>query len=331
MTKTKKISGWLNKYEKGSKVYVSSTTDPRYTRYKDSLDLYNYYKLQTDLENPSGGIQPGRGDGSILNTLAETGNTLYNMFDAYIPLTDAQKKIDNTLFQTAANIIKNNPNLTWGTDFPAVGEDSYEAYKNAPIHSPDIKTKNGSIKATGTWMGYARNNDYSNAKPHTEVVVAPPIKLNQGDTYVTKYGEYEIVSDPNSGAGVKLKNKKTGQVSEVNSNDIASHIYNKDANVTTPKPVQKTTPPPPVKKTTPPPPAQTQTTTTTATTPSTTTTTASQKTTTKKAVAPFDPKRGGFYSTDGKYYRFDINGNIVPADRNTNQGMKYGGWLNKYK
>ena len=55
--------------------------------------------------------------------------------------------------------------------------------------------------------------------------------------------------------------------------------------------------------------------------------------TVKKTTAPFKPKTGGFYTQDGKQWVYDKNGNLVPADRNTNQGYKYGGktWLDKYK
>lgn len=339
-----KYGGPLNKYEKGNTVYVSSATDPRYKRYKDSLDLYNYYKLQTQLENPSGGRMPGAGQGheyssfgDFMNTLAETGNTVYNMYAKlpFIPLTDEEKKNDEYLFKVASDIIKNNPDLTWGTDFPDIfpGEEDYKAYKNAKTHSSDIKTKDGSIRATGSWMGYARNNNYANTQPTQTVVVAPPMSLKKGDVYKTQYGEYEIVSNPTPGAGVKLKNKKTGQESEVNYQDMASHVYNKDASVSTP--TQKKTLPPAVKKTT--------TTTTTAATPTqqaeaetkTTTTTPSTQTTqtVKKTTAPFKPKTGGFYAEDGTYWRFDEKGNLVPAAKNTNQGYKYGGktWLDNYK
>jgi LAS superfamily LD-carboxypeptidase LdcB len=322
---------WLNEYAKGNTVYVSSATDPKYRRYKDSLDLYNYYKLQTQLENPSGGRMPGAGQGheynsvgDVMNTLSETGNTLYNMYSAVTPLTDEQKKNDEYLFRVASDIIKNNPDLTWGTDFPGIGKENYQAYKNAPEHSPDIKTKDGSIKATGTWMGYARNNNYANTQPTQTVVVAPPMSLKKGDVYKTQYGEYEIVGNPTPGAGVKLKNKKTGQESEVNYQDMASHIYNKDASVSTP-PQQKTPPPTVVKTTTAtttPPVQQPQTTPPTATqTPVTTT----PPQTVKKTTAPFKPKTGGFYASDGSYWRFDENGKPVRADRNTNQGYEYGG------
>lgn len=156
--------GQLPKDQEGKTIYTSELNDPRLLSYRDSSALYDYSQLQRQLE------------------------------DGYVTLFPSKQQREKQsagqfeLQKAAADLVKNNPNISWMDDriagpkymyqgqevipgsamFNEIGIENLEIVPNRD-NSPDLS--HITIKPSGTWMGKGQNFDYP--KPKTKVVYKP--------------------------------------------------------------------------------------------------------------------------------------------------------------
>lgn len=140
--------------------YVKPTT-------QDSLDLYNYYKLQKSLEKPS----------QVRKTTPEE----YKKTNQVLTLNEEGIQAKNKLNKLALEILQRNKNIKPGA-YPqsikdktviidgqkvTVKQPKYtdEQRKKGYLESGSFDIYHPSIKPKGYWQGAAENNDYSNVNP----------------------------------------------------------------------------------------------------------------------------------------------------------------------
>lgn len=151
--------------------YIKPTT-------QDSLDLYNYYKLQRQLEKPD----------NIRRSTPEE----YKRTNSVFSLTNEGAAAKNKLDKLALEILQRNKNIKPGT-YPrsvppqTIVIDGQKVILKQPTYtnqqeidnylkSGSFDLYNPSIKPKGYWNSYAENNDYSNLMPKPKPKPAPVIK-----------------------------------------------------------------------------------------------------------------------------------------------------------
>jgi len=137
--------GRLKREEARNTLYVNNPNDPRLQAYRDSSDLYNFYKTQKSLERPSDFVPTN------FIELLKTGES--------IKLSDEGKRRRDLVTKAAKEILARNKNIQVGligNPTPPISE--YDERGSYDIIHPKIKPK-------GTWSGTALNNDYSNVNP----------------------------------------------------------------------------------------------------------------------------------------------------------------------
>lgn len=153
--------GILIKAQKGLQfppIYVNNPNDPRLKSYNDSLSLYNFTQLQKQLEKKENNakeiVNP-----SLWQQL--TGN--YNRLT-----TEGQRK-QNILKAEALKAIKNSDTIKSGV-FSSPIKAPFAEYNNRGSY--DIYSEK--IKPLADWIGYAKNNDYSNVNPQQQIILGTP-------------------------------------------------------------------------------------------------------------------------------------------------------------
>lgn len=140
---------------------------------QDSLDLYNYYKLQRQLEKPD----------NIRRSTPEE----YKRTNSVFSLTNEGAAAKNKLDKLALEILQRNKNIKPGTYPRQVSPittviDGQKVILKQPTYTNqqqiDNYLKSGSfdiyhplIKPKGYWSSYAENNEYSNVKPKPKPVI----------------------------------------------------------------------------------------------------------------------------------------------------------------
>jgi hypothetical protein len=135
----------LKREEAKNTIYVNNPNDPRLQAYRDSSDLYNFYKTQKSLERSSDFVPTN------FIELLKTGES--------IKLSDEGKRRRDLVTKAAKEILARNKNIQVGLiDNPTPPISEYDERGSYDIIHPKIKPK-------GTWSGTALNNDYSNVNP----------------------------------------------------------------------------------------------------------------------------------------------------------------------
>lgn len=139
----------LKREEAKNTLYVNNPNDPRLQAYRDSSDLYNFYKTQKSLERSSDFVPTN------FIELLKTGES--------IKLSDEGKRRRDLVTKAAKEILARNKNIQVGLiDNPTPPISEYDERGSYDIIHPKIKPK-------GTWSGTALNNDYSNVNPKRTV------------------------------------------------------------------------------------------------------------------------------------------------------------------
>ncbi len=149
----------VKKFGKGGQNKPIITNDPKDLRlqaYNDSLDLYNFYQLQKDLDRPS----------DVNNNLSFT----EKIFGTDKKFTLEGEKRQAELFNKAQDLLTRNNRLKTGLDsFPKAGIGDYRKSGSYDVYSPSIKPK-------GEWMGTGKNSEY--IQPVQPIIYQPkPINI----------------------------------------------------------------------------------------------------------------------------------------------------------
>lgn len=215
----------LNMAEYGGDISIPELTKAQKggaPTYADSLALYNFNKLQRQLEKPSDLVPSS----TQIITLGYSG-----------AITAEGIRKQKILQAEVDRILREHPNIRLGTyaarnqpryvrnrygdlvrNFRANSD--YEGYVNAngswDLYHPGIKPK-------GTWVGLAKNNDYSNVKPKGTPSPAPlpKFEINQVYTFADRPNSYYKMTPEGK---MYIKNKDTGNKFVPISDDYAARV-----------------------------------------------------------------------------------------------------------
>lgn len=215
----------LNMAEYGGDISIPELTKAQKggaPTYADSLALYNFNKLQRQLEKPSDLVPSS----TQIITLGYSG-----------AITAEGIRKQKILQAEVDRILREHPNIRLGThaarnqpryvrnrygdlvrNFRANSD--YEGYVNAngswDLYHPDIVPK-------GTWVGLAKNNDYSNVKPKGTPSPAPlpKFEINQVYTFADRPNSYYKMTPEGK---MYIKNKDTGNKFVPISDDYAARV-----------------------------------------------------------------------------------------------------------
>jgi len=153
-----KIKKKLKKYPNGGREPIVGTPQ-QYQAYQDSLDLYNFYQLQKDLDRASD-----------INTNLSFTERLFGGQRQFLPEGERRQ---TELFNKAQDLLIRNPNLKTGLDsFPTSTKEDYRKKGSYDIYHPKIKPK-------GEWMGSGKNSEY--VKPVQPIIYQPTVSTTVGD------------------------------------------------------------------------------------------------------------------------------------------------------
>ena len=167
-TKSKKVATKaLMDGGKGKKTTASKPPTSNEPTTADSAALYRFTQLQRQLERKD------------LSDKEHTNPSFFQEITGnYDRLTTEGRRKQNILKKEASKILKENPNIKTGLYSAAIDNKStFEMYDKSgswDIYHPKIKPKSD-------WMGYAKNNDYSNVKPisQTEKKKEEPVRIEK--------------------------------------------------------------------------------------------------------------------------------------------------------